>query len=74
MDEVNYSHDGKFEGDSLVVGRAGCRKNTFVQNLVKNKLFGEIKEVYWISKTELSADREYNVRDCFKIKMLILNT
>ena len=52
----------------------GAAKNTFVQNLGKNKLFGEIKEVYWISKTELSADREYNVRDSFKIKMLILNT
>ena len=66
MDGVNYSYDGKFEGNILVVGRTGCGKTTFVQNLGKNKLFGDIKEVYWISKIELLADRESNIRDCFK--------
>ena len=66
MDGVNYSYDGNFEGDILVVGRTGCGKTTFVQNLGKSKLFGDIKEVYWIFKTELSADRESNIRDCFK--------
>ena len=49
-----------------MIGRTGCGKTTFVQTLRKNKLFGDIKEVYWISKTELSADREINIRDCFK--------
>ena len=39
MDGVNYSHDGKFEGNILVVGRTGCGKTTFVQNFGKNKLF-----------------------------------
>ena len=34
---------------------------TFVQNLGKNKMFGEIKEVIWISKIVLPKDREdYN--------------
>ena len=66
MDGVNYSYDGRFEGNILVVGRTGCGKTTFVQNLGKNKLFRDIKEVYWISKVELSADRESNIRDCFK--------
>ena len=41
-------------------------KTTFVQNLGKNILFGDIKEVYCISKIELSADRGNNKRDCFK--------
>ena len=49
-----------------MVGRTGCGKTTFVQNLGKSKLFGDIKEVYWISKFELSTDRESNIRDCFK--------
>ena len=66
MDGVNYSYDGNFEGDILVVGRTGCGKTTFVQNLGKSKLFGDIREVYWIFKIELSADRESNIRDCFK--------
>ena len=56
MDEVDHTYDGKFEGNILIVGRTGCGKTTFVQNLGQNKLFGDIKEVYWISKIELSKD------------------
>ena len=41
--EMNYSFDAKFEGNILVVGRTGCGKTTFVQNLGKNKVFGEKK-------------------------------
>ena len=60
MDEVNYSYEGKFEGNILIVGRTGCGETTLVQNLGKNKLFGDIKEVYWISKIELPNEREKN--------------
>ena len=42
---MNYSFDAKFEGNTLVVGRTGCGETAFVQNLGKNKMFGEIKEV-----------------------------
>ena len=66
MDEVNHTYTGKFEGNILVMGRTGWGKTTFVQNLGKNKLFGDIKEVYWILKIELSSDRENIIRDCFK--------
>ena len=66
MDEVNYTYDRKFEGNIFVVGRTGCGKTTFVQNLGKNKLFVDIKEVYWILKIELSAEREDSIKDCFK--------
>ena len=59
--EVNYTYDAKFEGNILVVGRTGSGKTTFVQNLRKNKLLGEINEVYWISKIVLSTDRENNI-------------
>ena len=63
--EINYMYDGKFEGNILVVGRTGCSKTTFVQNLGKNQMFGDIKEVLWISKMSLSTERENNIRDCF---------
>ena len=65
MDEIKYTYDGKFEGNILIMGRTGCAKTTFVQNLGKNKLFGDVKEVYWILKIELSKDREDNIRDFF---------
>ena len=28
-------------------------------------MFGDVREVYWVSKIELSKDREENIRDCF---------
>ena len=61
-----YTYNGKFEGNILVVERIGCGKTTFVQNVGKKKLFGDIKEVYWISKIELSTEREDIIKDCFK--------
>ena len=45
VSEINYSYHAKFDRNILIVGRAGCRKTTFVLNLRKNKMFGEIKEV-----------------------------
>ena len=47
----------KIPRNILVVGRVGCGKTTFVRNIGKNKLFGNIKEVCWISVIELSTDR-----------------
>ena len=52
-DEIIYNYDGNFEGNILVVGRTECGKTTFVQNLGKSKLFGEINEVIWLSKISL---------------------
>ena len=69
MNEINYIYNGKFKGSILIVGRTVCGKTTFVQNLGKNKLFGDVKEVYWISKIELSKDREDNIRDCLLIRL-----
>ena len=59
---MTYSHDGRFDGNILVVGRTGCGKTTFVQNLAKDQLFGDIKKVFWIIILEI----------VFKIKMFIL--
>ena len=66
MDEIKYSYDGRFDGNILVVGRTVCGKTTFVQNLAKNQLFGDIKEVFWVSEIELSKERENNTRDYFQ--------
>lgn len=66
MDEIKYSFDGKFEGNILIIGRTRCGKTTFVQNLGKNKLFGDITTVYWISKITFSEEREEKIRQCFE--------
>ena len=50
---MNYRYDAKFEGNIFAMERTGCSKTTFVQNLGKNQMFGDIKEVLWISKTSL---------------------
>ena len=65
MNEMDFSYLAKVEGNFLVVGTTGCGNTTFVLNLGKNKIFGEIKEVVWVSKIPLSKDRENNIRDCF---------
>ena len=65
MSEMNYSYNAKFEGNILIIGRTGCGKTTFVQKLGINKMFGEIKEVIWVSKIPLSKNRENNIGECF---------
>ena len=62
---MNYTYDAWFEGNVLIVGRTGCEKTTFVQNLGKYKMFGKIKEVIWVSKIPISKDREKNIREYF---------
>ena len=63
MDEIEHTYDGKFEGNILLVGRTASGKTTFVQNLGKKYLFGDISEVYWISKITLSEERKSAIRD-----------
>ena len=65
MDEIKYNYDGKFEGNIVMVGRTGCGKTTFVQNLGENNLFGEISEVYLVLKITLSGERGDEIRDSF---------
>ena len=46
MDNVEYSYDKKFEGNILFVGQTRCRKAMFIQNIAKNNLFQELKEIF----------------------------
>ena len=56
----DYSFNGKFEGNVLIVGRTECGKTTFIQKLGKNNLFGnDLFEVFWVSKIVLSKDRRF---------------
>ena len=59
MDENVVTYDGTFSRNILVVGQTRCGKTSFVQNLGKNKMFGNINSVVWISKVELSENREH---------------
>ena len=62
----NYTYDGQFEGNIMIVGRAGCGKTMFIQNLGKNKMFGtNLHLVFWVSKIKLSAEREDFIQTCF---------
>ena len=67
--ENKYSFDGKFEMNILIVGRTRCGKTTFIQNLGKNKMFGnDIIEVFWVSKIFLNKEREDAIRYSFQDK------
>ena len=49
-DRREYIYDDRFNGNILVVGKTGCGKTTFIQQLERNKLFGiEITDVFWVS-------------------------
>ena len=52
------TYDGTFSGNILLVGQTRCRKTCFVQSLGRNKIFGSIDSVDWISKVELSEIRQ----------------
>ena len=52
-------------GGIFVVGQTQCGKTSFVQNLGKNKIFGSVDSVDWISKIELSENRERQIRESF---------
>ena len=65
--EDDYIYDGKFSGNMLVVGKTGCGKTTFIQQLGKSNLFGtEIADVFWVSKIILPSEREDAIRESFK--------
>lgn len=66
-----YNYNRKFEGNILIIGKTGWGKTTSTQRLAKNKMFGDLKEIYWIKKIPPSAQREKNIL-VFK-KTLILS-
>ena len=63
--EMNYNFDAKFKVNILVLAITDCGKTIFVQNLGKNKMFGKIEEVMWISKVSTSKETEKHIKSCF---------
>ena len=41
-----------------MVGQTECGKVTFIQNVAQNKMFGDIKNVFRLTKITLSRKRE----------------
>ena len=73
MNEIKYTFDGKFQGNILIVGRTGCGKTTFVQNLGKNEFFGDISTVFRVSKISLSEEREEKIKESFENQEVYFN-
>ena len=64
------TYDGTFSGNILVVGQTRCGNTSFVQNLGRNRIFGNVDSVDWISKVELSEKREHQIRQSFSYASL----
>ena len=60
-----YTYDGKFRGDTLIVGRTACGKTTFMQKFALNNFFGVLKKAEWISHTPLTSKREAEIQSNF---------
>ena len=66
MSEGTFQYDVQFTNNILIVRHTRCGKTTFVQNLAKNKIFGEIKMTEWMSKIKVSEKRKERIRKCFE--------
>ena len=64
-----YTYDGKFQGNTLIVGRIGCGKTTFMQKLALNNFFGKIKKAEWVSYIPLTAKRETEIQSNFSCEV-----
>ena len=64
--DMNYCYDVTFSNNILVLGEIGYGKTSFVQNLGKKKFLGEgLLRVDWVSRIDLSKEREDQIRQCF---------
>ena len=48
------------------MGRTFCGKTYFIQKLVTNNFFGNLKNVEWISYIQLGKTRKAQIQPCFK--------
>ena len=58
-------YDGQFRGNILVVGKAGCGKTCFIQQLALNNFFGNIVKTEWASRIYISKAPEAEIQYCF---------
>ena len=58
-------YDEQFYGNILVVGRTGCEKATFLEQLALNNFFGKIVKTEWISGIDTDKKREAEIQSYF---------
>ena len=58
-------YDGQFWGNILVVGKTGCSKTYFIQQLALNNFFGNIVKTEWVRGIYISKDPEAEIQSCF---------
>ena len=66
MVSEEYTIDGKFECNILIVEETSCGKNTFIQNLAKKQLVRWSKRNFLDIENTLSSEREENNKTSFK--------
>ena len=71
--DYEYTYDGKFDGNILIVEQTSCGKTTFIQTLAKNNMFSDLKEIYLITKVPLSNEGKKEISNHALINKLILN-
>ena len=58
-------YGGQFRCNILVVGKTGCGKTYFIQQLPLNIFFGNIVKTEWVSGIYLSKAQEAEIQSCF---------
>ena len=58
-------YDSQFRGNIPVVGKTGCGKTYFFENLGLHNFFWEIVKTEWISSIEISKTREPEIQSSF---------
>ena len=62
---MTSTYDEQCRGNTLVVGRTGCGKTTFLEKLGLNNIFGNIIKTEWISGIDIDKKRVAEIQSYF---------
>lgn len=71
-DPGTNKYDRQISGNILVLGSTESGKITLVQELTCSSMSGKLEGVHWISKVQLSKQREDETDYCFNLKVEFL--
>ena len=57
-------YDEQFRSNILVVGKTGCGKTYFIQQLALNNFFSNIVKTEWVSGIYISKAQEAEIQSC----------
>ena len=60
--------NGQFSGNVLVVGKSGCGKTNFLQNVGLNKYLGTLVKTESVSGIDIDEEWEAEIQSCFTNK------